>query len=405
MAEFFCRVAYPTGEIVERGFEADDEAALRRELESKDYLILEMRRRNPVVQAITDAIRIKPKISAREFLFFNQELRALIKAGLPVLTSLDILLERRKNPTFKRALQDIRDRIKGGEAISEAFAAQGDLFPKLYSSSIASGERSGELPSVLERFVAYQRSIMAIRRKVTAALVYPLILMVLCLGLVALMVFYIIPKFNAFLLDFGTELPLITELLVDTATFCTTHWKVILLTVIGLAIAFMTWQRTAAGRLVLDRLKMQIPLVGSIIHDYAQNRFTRTLGTLVAGGIPLVTALELSARAVGNTVFERELLKAATQVREGQSLWESLERTGLVRDIAIEMVKVGESTGALEEMLHNASDFTDEEIDYKLTRMVSLFEPLLIVFMAVVVGGMLLALYLPLLRSYGQSSF
>ena len=405
MAEFFCRVAYPTGEIVERGFEADDEAALRRELESKDYLILEMRRRNPVVQAIIDTVRIKPKISSREFLFFNQELRALIKAGLPVLASLDILLERRKNPTFKHALQDIRDRVKGGESVSEAFAAQGDLFPKLYASSIASGERSGELPSVLERYVTYQRSIMAIRRKVTAALMYPVILMILCIGLVALMVFYIIPKFNAFLLDFGTELPLITVILVETATFCTTHWKAIFLTVIGLAIAFTTWRRTGAGRLVLDRLKMQIPLIGSIVHDYAQNRFTRTLGTLVAGGIPLVSALELSARAVGNTVFERDLLKAASEVREGQSLWESLERTGLVRDIAIEMIKVGESTGALEEMLHNASDFTDEEIDYKLTRMVSLFEPLLIVFMAVVVGGMLLALYLPLLRTYGQSRF
>jgi len=405
MAEFFCRVAYPTGEIVERGFEADDEAGLRRELESKDYLILEMRRRNPLLQAITDAIRIKPKISSREFLFFNQELRALIKAGLPVLASLDILLERRKNPTFKRALQDIRDRVKGGEAVSEAFAAQGDLFPKLYASSIASGERSGELPSVLERYVAYQRSIMAIRRKVTAAMMYPVILMVLCIGLITLMVFFIIPKFNAFLLDFGTELPLITVILVETATFCTTHWKAIFLTVIGLVLAFTTWRRSGTGRLVLDRLKFRIPVAGSIIHDYAQNRFTRTLGTLVAGGIPLVTALELSARAVGNTVFERSLLKAATEVREGQSLWESLERTGLVGDIAIEMIKVGESTGGLEEMLHNASDFTDEEIDYKLTRMVSLFEPLLIVFMAVVVGGMLLALYLPLLRSYSQANF
>jgi type IV pilus assembly protein PilC len=145
--------------------------------------------------------------------------------------------------------------------------------------------------------------------------------------------------------------------------------------------------------------------VGPIIHDYAQNRLTRTLGTLVAGGIPLVTSLELSARAVGNSLLEREVLKAASQVREGQALWESLERTGLISEIAVEMVKVGESTGALEEMLHNASDFTDEEIDYKLTRMVSLFEPLLIVFMAVVVGGMLLALYLPLLRTYGQARF
>jgi len=405
VAEFLCRVAYPTGEIVERGFEAVDEGALRRELEAKDYLVLEMRRRNPVLQAVADAFRIRPRISPREFLFFNQELRALIKAGLPVLASLDILLERRKNPTFRRAVSDMRDRIKGGESLSEAVAAQGDLFPKLYSSSLASGERSGELPSVLERYVNYQRNIMGIRRKVTAALIYPMIIMVLCLALVCLMVFYIIPSFSTFLLEFGTEMPLITQILIDTATFCSDHWKAILGVTIGAVVGFLAWQRSGAGRIFLDRLKMKIPVVGAIVHDYSQNRLTRTLGTLVAGGIPLVTSLELAARAVGNLLFEREILKAATQVREGQALWESLERTGLISEIAVEMVKVGESTGSLEEMLHNASDFTDEEIDYKLTRMVAMFEPLLIVFMAVVVGGMLLALYLPLLRTYGQSRF
>jgi type IV pilus assembly protein PilC len=165
------------------------------------------------------------------------------------------------------------------------------------------------------------------------------------------------------------------------------------------------WRRSPHGRVALDRLKMRVPVVGTVVHDYAQNRFTRTLGTLVAGGIPLVTALELAAREVGNHLFESEILKVASRVREGQPLWESLERTGLISAIAVEMVKVGESTGALEEMLHNASDFTDEEIDYRLTRMVALFEPLLIVFMAVVVGGMLLAIYLPLLRTYSQSRY
>jgi type IV pilus assembly protein PilC len=405
MPEFFCRVAYPTGEIVERGFSAADEAALRRELEAKDYLVLELRRQNPIFQAIIGTFRIRPRVSAREFLFFNQELRALIKAGLPVLTSLDILLERRKNPTFKQALADIRERVKSGESLSEAFAAQGDLFPKLYSSSLASGERSGELPSVLERYVTYQRNVMAIRRKVTAAMIYPAILGGLCFGLVCLMVFYIIPNFSSFLNEFGTEMPLITKVLVDTANFCQTHWKAFLFGFVSTIVAFLAWQRSGAGRLMLDRVKMKLPVVGSIIHDYAQNRLTRTLGTLVAGGIPLVTALELAARSVGNTVFERDVLTAANQVREGQPLWESLDRTGLISEMAVEMIKVGESTGALEEMLHNASDFTDEEIDYKLTRMVSLFEPLLIVFMAVVVGGMLLALYMPLLQSYGHGKF
>jgi type IV pilus assembly protein PilC len=405
MPEFICRIANPTGEIVERSYVAQDEAALRRELEVKDYLILDLRRRSPMLKAIANTLRVRSRISTREFLFFNQELRALLRAGLPILGSLDILLERRSNPAFRRALSDIRDRVKGGESLSEAFMAQGDLFPRLYSSSLASGERSGEIPTVLDRYIIYTRNIMAIRRKVTAALMYPAILLTLSLGLVALMVFYIIPKFNSFLDEFGTDLPLITKILVDSATFCTENWKALVVGVVVVVGGTMLWQRSGRGRIALDRLKMRLPVVGPIISEYAQNRFTRTLGTLIAGGIPLVTSLDLSARAVGNALFEREILDVATRVREGQALWESLERTGLISDITIEMIKVGESTGALDEMLASASDFTDEEIDYKLTRLVALVEPLIIVFMAVVVGGMLLALYLPLLRTYSQSRF
>ena len=187
------------------------------------------------------------------------------------------------------------------------------------------------------------------------------------------------------------------------ALFCTNHWIAILTTIIGGAIGVSVWQKSDAGRASMDRFKLRLPLVGGIVHDYCQNRFTRTLGTVVAGGIPLVTSMELAARAVGNAHFERELLGVAVKVREGQALWESLEKTGLMSDIAVEMIKVGESTGSLEEMLTNTSDFTDEEIDYRLSRVVVLVEPLMLIIMAVIVGGMLLAIYYPLLQAYSQS--
>ncbi len=403
MAQFSCRVALPSGEIVERSFAAQDEAALRRELEDKDFLLLEMRQQNPLFQALGQILRIRPRVSAREFLFFNQELSALIRSGLPILPSLDILLERRKNQVFRRALADIRERVKSGEALSDAFSAQQDLFPRLYCASLASGERSGELPTVLARYIAYSRNVLAIRRKVVGALVYPAVLLFASACLIALMVFYIIPKFNEFLKDFGTNLPLITEILVGTALFCRNHWIAIAAAVFGSVVGLGAWQRSEAGRASMDRIKLRLPLFGSIVHDYCQNRFTRTLGTLVAGGIPLVTSLDLSARAVGNAHFERELLTVATKVREGQALWESLEKTGLISDIAVEMIKVGESTGSLEEMLTNVSDFTDEEIDYRLSRVVTLVEPLMLVIMAFVVGAMLLAIYYPLLQAYSQS--
>ncbi len=403
MAQFSCRVALPSGEIVERSFLAADEATLKRELEEKDVLLLELRRKNPVLQMAAAALRIRPRISPREFLFFNQELSALLRAGLPILASLDILLERRKNQVFKRALADIRERVKSGEALSDAFAAQGDLFARLYCASLASGERSGELPTVLGRYIHYSRTVMAVRRKVMGALIYPAILMIASACLVALMVFFIIPKFNEFLTDFGANLPLLTEILVGVALFCRGHWVAILSIAVGTFVGISVWQRTPRGRRAMDRFKLRLPLVGGILHDYCQNRFTRTLGTLIAGGIPLVTSLELSARAVGNAEFEQKLLEVTAGVREGQALWESLEKTGLISDIAVEMIKVGESTGSLEEMLTNTSDFTDEEIDFRLARTVTLIEPLMLIFMAVIVAVMLLSIYLPLLQSFSRS--
>jgi type IV pilus assembly protein PilC len=194
MPEFMCRVATPAGEVFERSYVAEDEAALRRDLDSQDLMVLDFRRRNPLLQQLAKTFRIKGNVSGREFLLFNQELSALVRAGLPIVPSLDILLERRKNEAFKRALLDVRDRVKSGEALSEAFTAQGDMFPPLYSASLASGERSGELANVLQRFIAYSQKLLGIQRKVVSALIYPIILLVLSSGLVALMVFFIIPK-------------------------------------------------------------------------------------------------------------------------------------------------------------------------------------------------------------------
>jgi type IV pilus assembly protein PilC len=401
MPEFQCRVATATGEVFERAFVAPDESALRRDLENQDLMILDVRRRSALVQQLAKLFRIKSTVSNREFLLFNQEFSALVRAGLPILASLDILLERRKNPTFRQALTDIRSRVKSGEQLSEAFDAQGGMFPNLYSASLASGERTGELATVLKRYIVYAQKVLAIRRRVISALIYPSILLVLATGLILLMIFFIIPKFKTFLDDFGAELPLITQIIVGIAGFCTAHWKILLIAAVGGIVGLLAWGSTPQGRYMLDKFKLRIPLAGMVMRNYAQNRFTRTLGTLQAGGLPLVTSLDLAARAVGNCVFERELLQVTDRVREGQALWDSLEETHLLSDIAIQMIKVGESTGALVEMLENASDFTDEEIEVQLTRMVALVEPLMLVFMAIVVAVMLLSIYLPLVQAYG----
>jgi type IV pilus assembly protein PilC len=404
MPEFACRVAGPSGEVFDKTYAAVDEASLRRELETQDLMILSVRRRSPFARQLLRALRLRGSIPSRDFLFFNQELRALLKAGLPIVPSLNILLERRKHKLFRSSLVDVRDRVKAGEALSEAFAAQGELYPPLYPASLSSGERSGELVSVLDRFVAYMQRLLAIRRKVVSAMIYPVILVGLSFMLLLLMLFFIIPKFEEFLSDFGTELPLITKLLIGASNVVRQQWYLLIGGAVGLSFLYNWWSRTPAGRQRIDLLKMRIPLAGAIIRAYAQNRFTRTLATLQAGGIPLVTSLELSARAVGNAVFERQLLGVAERVREGEALWESLDRTRLLTDITVQLVRVGESTGALDEMLNSSSDFTDEEIDAQLTRMTSLIEPLMLIFIAIVVAIMLLSVYYPLIQAYGQAT-
>lgn len=405
MPEFQCRLATPSGEILDRSYQSTDESALRRDLEAKDYLILDLRARNPVLARVLATFRLKPRVSSKEFLLFNQELAALLRAGLPVLQSLDVLLERRENVVFARALRDIRERVKSGESLSDGFTAQGDMFPRLYGATLASGERSGELHSVLKRYIAFAKNLLSVKKKVVSALVYPIILVSLMLILMTAVVFFILPKFQSFLTELGTELPLPTKILLGIADFAIGYWHYIVVATVALFVGLSMWRQTETGKLALDRISLRIPLIGGIMNEYAQNRFTRTLATLLAGGIPLVNSLETAARAVGNRLYESKLFRVAGKVREGEALWESLEETGLMSHISVEMIKVGEATGALVDMLNDVSEFTEQEIEHKLQRLVSMIEPLLLVFMALVVGGMLLAIYLPMIQAAGQSRF
>ncbi len=404
MADYQCKIVSSSGEILERSYSYDDEMTLRKDLENKDYLILSVKKKNPLIDLIKGFLVWKQKVKIKEFLFFNQELAALIKAGLPIVISLDILIERRKNVVFKKALQDIRDRVKSGASLSEAFDAQGDLFPKIYSSSMASGERSGEIATVLKRYINYMKLIISLRKKIFSAVIYPAILLTLSIGLIALLLTYILPKFSEFYVSFEAELPLITKSLINLSLILREYAFIIVGVLVASLIVFQVWKRTKQGRILFDTWKLRLPIVGQVIHQYTISRFTRTLSTLVAGGIPLVHSLEIAGNAVGNARFSKEILDVAKKIKEGESLWESLEQTGLMTDMSIEMIKVGESTGALEEMLGNVSDFMDEEIDQRINTLLSLLEPLLLLFMAFVVGGMLLAIYLPLLKVYAQSN-
>lgn len=404
MAEFVCKVGTPAGQVIERTYTADSEEDLREDFDEKEFLVFYIKKKAAAASLLSFAGGKKKRIGMKEFLAFNQELASLISAGLPIISSLEILLERRKNPIFKKALLDIRDQVKSGTALSDAFASHGELFPRLYAPALSSGERSGEVASVLKRYIEYSKTMMALRQKIVHALTYPMILVVVSVGLITLLVTFVLPKFEGFFDDLGTEKPLLTRVVIGISTGFTDNALIIVPAVIMGVFGLVLYKKTDAGAELWDRIKMHLPLLGSISNKYAVSSFSRTLGTLVRGGIPLVTSLEISGRAIANRVFSTAMVGVAQQVREGQPLWESLEKTGLMSDMAISMIRVGESTGALEEMLSNISDFYDDEIEAELAQIVSLMEPALLIMMGLIIATIIMAFYLPLITSLSTTN-
>ncbi len=395
MPEFILRVGTPDGDVVERHVRAASLRAAREEMSRQGLHVFDVRRGS---MSFRDFLpRGSRVISTERFLLFNQELLALVRAGLPIVHSLDIMLERQKDPRFREVLSDIREKITSGVALSDAFASYGDMFPPIYSTSLRAGERSGDLEGVLKRFLRYQKMIVALRKRVVGALIYPLILMLLSGGMIFVMLTYVIPKFAEFFEGFGATLPWFTVLMINVAT--TLRDNVVLI-IGGTIAAFFLLHKwiTTAGRLIWDRFKLKIPLVGGVLHRFAIMQFTQSLGTLLSGGTPMVPAIEIASQSVTNALVSTKITGIVQNVREGEPLWRSLDSTGVISDLAIEMIKVGESTGALTEMLTNVSEFYDEEIEARLSRLVTAIEPVILVVMGGVIAVLLYAFYLPLFR-------
>jgi type IV pilus assembly protein PilC len=401
MPEFILKVGTPEGEIIERHVRADSLRAAQAEMQRMGMHVFDSKRGSISVRDLIP--RFGKVISTDHFLLFNQELLALVRAGLPIVQSFDIMLERQKNARFREILGEIREKITSGIALSDAFAAYGNLFPPIYSTSLRAGERSGDLEGVLKRFLRYQKMISGLRRKVVGALIYPVILVLLSSAMIFVMMTYVVPKFAEFFEGFGAELPWFTQLMIDLAHFMRENLIVIGLSLVVGMFLLNRWV-TTSGRLLWDRFKLHIPLVGGVLHRFAIMQFTQSLGTLLAGGTPMVPAIEIASQSVTNQLVATKITGIVQNVREGEPLWRSLDNTGVISDLAIEMIKVGESTGALTEMLANVSEFYDEEIEARLSRMVSAIEPIILVFMGIVIAVLLYAFYLPLFRlsSVGQ---
>jgi type IV pilus assembly protein PilC len=404
--QFICRVGTQDGRVLEEVFTAGDETALRSELAKLGYHLFEVRRRGAPKLALPGLGRGgRRRIPVQDFMIFNQELAALLKAGLPLLQTLDLMLERMQSPVFKAVLTDVRDRVKSGEDLSEAFAAHGDLFPRLYPSSLKAGERSGELEQVIRRFIRYMKLVLDARRRVISALVYPAVLVCLSIGMIAIMAIYVVPKFMSFFSELGTDLPVLTQIVLSISTFASQNWPIILLGLVVGGLALRSWGNTETGRLTLDRLKLRLPFMGPVLHRFAMSEFCRSLGTLLAGGIPLVPAFEIATTSVGNAFVRSKVEPTIQLVREGKPFFSALEESEIFIDMAIDMVKVGEATGSLDDMLGSVSDFLDEQVETRMQRLLSLVEPMMLVFMGAIIAILLISIYLPMFSMLGSSKF
>jgi type IV pilus assembly protein PilC len=395
--EFRCRLASASGEVVEGVYVAESEARLRHELEEKGLYVLSLQQKG-ALRGLSFRLPARSRISSREFLIFNQELATLLRAGMPLVQSLDLLKTRIQSPVFRSVLTDVHERVRSGSALSDAFAVHGNLFPSVYTASLVAGERSGNLDAVLRRFVEYSKIIATVKRKTVSALIYPAILVSLATILVSVIVLKVVPAFSDFYESFNAQLPLITRVIVRISDFILTYFWLIVVALLALIGTMYAWARQPGQQVRLDRWLLGLPMLGEIARKFATSQMARTLSTLLGGGLPLVNALDIAARSVGNRFIATELDVVSGRVREGSSFAGALEARHVFPDVAVKMAEVGESTGALQDMLNTVADFYDEEISTSMDRFVTLVEPVLLVIMGIVIAGLLLALYMPLFQ-------
>lgn len=395
--EFRCRLASPNGEITEGVYIAESESRLRHELEEKGLFVLSLRPKGSIA-GLSLQLPQRRGVNTREFLVFNQELATLLKAGMPLVQSLDLLKRRVTSPTFRGVLEDVHERVRSGTALSDAFAAQGDLFPRVYTASLLAGERSGNLDAVLRRFVEYTKIIATVKRKTVSALVYPAVLVTLALVLVSIIILKVVPAFSDFYSSFGAQLPLVTRIIVSVSDFVRAQFLFLVTALAVVIVGVGGWVRQPGQQAVFDRVLLGLPVVGPIAGKFATSQMSRTLATLLGGGLPLVNALDIASKSIGNQFMAAQLEVVSARVREGESFAAALEKRRVFPDVAVKMAEVGESTGALQDMLNTVADFYDEEIATSMERFVTLVEPVLLVFMGIVIAGLLLALYMPLFQ-------
>ncbi len=394
MAEYVLKFADGRGQIHQQVATAGSEKELRDRYSQQGFLIYSIKPRSAAAAASGGLFKRK-KLDLEKFLIFNQQFVTLIRAGLPILKALDLLAERLTDPKLSPYIRAVRDDVRGGSLLSDAFRQQG-FFPKIYVTSVMAGEKSGSLVEVMDRYITYQRLSLAVRKKVMVSLMYPCVLIVLVLLLMVFLVTYVVPTFAGLYSSMNATLPTMTVYLIALGTTARSY---ILFGVGGLVVAvflFRWWARKDSARQKIDRFKMRAPIFGEMWLKYQVAQLSRILGTLLTGGIPLVQAMETAADSLNTPLLKRSIEAAGKMVREGQPLSGSLSQSKIFPALAIDMLEVGESTGSLPAMLNSVAEFFEDDVNTKMAATLSLIEPVIMLVMGAFVAFVLISLYLPI---------
>jgi type IV pilus assembly protein PilC len=396
MGSFYCKIGTADGRIVERVFDAASRDLLRLNLEEQGFFVFNIRR-----QLFGKSIGSGPqhkRMTGSRFLSFNQELLVLIRSGLPILQVIETLIEQMEASGLREILREVREDIKAGNVLSDAFGKYPQFFPHLYVASIRAGEKTGDLPLTIGRFIEYQKRVEVIRSKIRSASFYPILLTTLASCVLLFMLFFVVPNFTQIFTDANLELPLLTRILIGFTDGLTQFLPLAIALIVVGVFLFRRFFRSSTGRFFLDRMLLRLPFFGRLACDYAISSFARTLGTTLASGTPLVPAMTMSRGTLNNRCLEKDMVAAVRRVEEGTSLSESLKRASFFPPIALRMVSVGESTGSLTEMLGDLADFYESEVEKRLVKLTTMIEPILMMVMGLLIGLIVLAMYIPIFQ-------
>jgi type IV pilus assembly protein PilC len=391
MAEFVVKIADERGNVQQHVEQGYSEAEVRDRFLQQGYHVYWIKQQG----VMSGGLRKRRKLKQATFLIFNQQFLTLIRAGLPILNSLELLIKRQKDQQLKQILENVRDRVKGGELLSDAFAAQG-IIPKIYTTTLLAGEKSGAIDEVLTRYIGFQRMAMTFRKKLFVSLIYPTLLVSVVLIMVTFLFTYVVPKFAELFNSLDAKLPAITVFMLQVGESAQKYAPFAVVGLVVFGFVLWRWKDTDRGADRIDRVILSLPLLGDIRLKHQVASFSRMLSTLLQGGLPLVPAMETAGSSMSSRRILKGVQRAGIRVREGQGLAGSLEEQKIFPELAVEMIEVGESTGALPAMLNSVAEFYEEDVQTALGASMALIEPIILIVMAIFVGGVLISLYLPI---------